>query len=863
MPASRSFRTPLTLAALICLLSACKDSVPPELSAPAKLLQVSGDNQSVVNGPAQASAPLVVKVLDPKDRPVKDVTVSWAASDPTARLSATSTTTDSVGEARVTWTLGESGDIQTVKATASQVNGAAVVFQGRNSVLSIGGGVTVGRENTRVLSVAPMPDLRISSSVRSSAVRSPRSSAPENRRLIVQFKPSAAGLNRAVALGPSGVSRILGVMRQTTASLATAGLIEREEASPTILTARITVAAGVELRSAMAALRADPRVASVSVDERLPMLGTYSAVALNPPARREIIRDGADRLNAPRFPNDGLILPTLWHYNMIDAPRAWATVTGNASVLVAVIDDGIRFDHPAIAANLTRDGYNFVTGGNRLDFPEPLCSGGSTLIPEPGYGPDPTAHDDLSWTGDCWSRSTIGNHGLHVAGTIGAAGNDGIGTTGINWNVRIRPVRVLDSTGSGSWFDIAQGILYAAGLPASDGRGGTVTAPSAARIINMSLGGGGSVVLQSAVAAAVNAGVLIVASAGNSQSNRPSYPASYPGVLSVVALGPDMQLSSYTNIGPNVSLSAPGGNFRSSGSAGVASTTWNFRTATPNYAYYQGTSMAAPHVAGVAALVLAAEPGLSGAQLRDRLQATAVPLGASGRDNRYGYGVVNAYNAVKNLTSPSYSRFVRLYNASTGDTVRTVRVDANGTYSIPRIAEGSYFLAAGEDDLGDSQIGLPGRRFGWYGGAAGPAAVTVSAAQTPKASVSLQIGMPRESKPNSTAAQANVLLLNSYVVGQINGTHPEAYFSVLVPRAGVYTFEATGLMGTCRYGIELDPVLTLTQADGSVVAENSNTPLLGSAFCSQISTSLTPGQYFVRVQGENSSIGQFALSVRG
>src|SRR5439155_15902542 len=177
-----------------------------------------------------------------------------------------------------------------------------------------------------------------------------------------------------------------------------------------------------------------------------------------------------------------------------------------------------RLDHPSMAANFTNDGYNFVTGGNRLSAAQAICAssgGGSTLLAEAGPGPSAVLPDDfLGFTGTCWVRNSLGDHGLHVSGTIGAPGNDAIGMTGLNWNVSIRPVRVLDITGSGSFFDVAQGILYAAGLPASDGMGGTVTAPSRAAVINMSLGGGNVSVMASAVTAATNAGSLIIASAG-------------------------------------------------------------------------------------------------------------------------------------------------------------------------------------------------------------------------------------------------------------------------------------------------------------------------------------------------------------
>src|SRR5207244_1747581 len=162
-----------------------------------------------------------------------------------------------------------------------------------------------------------------------------------------------------------------------------------------------------------------------------------------------------------------------WHYGMIDAPRAWDLTKGSASDTVAVVDDGIRFDHPDIAANLTSDGYDFVSVGS----PYPVCAGGTAdnTGDGDGYDPDPTdpVSYDYDFTNGCITGPrALGNHGLHVAGTIGAVGNNGEGGTGVNWTVRIRPVRVLDVIGSGAYYDVAQGILYRAVLP---GAGGTCT----------------------------------------------------------------------------------------------------------------------------------------------------------------------------------------------------------------------------------------------------------------------------------------------------------------------------------------------------------------------------------------------------
>jgi subtilisin family serine protease len=846
-------------------LAGCGDATPPELSAPARLEVVSGQEQQVVNGPAAAPNPLVVRLVDPKDRPVSGATVTWTASDPTAALSAASVITDAGGTARVEWTLGTSAGVQTVTATSPGLGNSAAVFTGRNTVLAITGGVTIAAGLPLALSAGALPRTPDRGPIRSSiGAPAPPEPGSGSRRVVVQFRAADPAAARAVATEGAALSRSLQTMRQTVAPLLGSGLVARMEASPAILATRLTLPDEAPLAEVLSLLRADARVQWAMVDEQVPMLDALAATELAAAAPATLVRGpGSPGALARLLPNEQLLVQTLWHYNMVDAPRAWATVTGSRDVLVAVVDDGIRFDHPAIAANLTSDGYNFVVGGDRLESPMPLCAGGTTLLPEPGYGPDPTAHDNLSWTGNCWERLVVGGHGLHVAGTIGAAGNDGIGTAGINWTVSIRPVRVLDTTGSGSWFDVAQGVLYAAGLPASDGQGGTVTAPAAARIINMSIGApGGAEVLRNAIAAASAAGSLVVAAAGNSQSSAPIYPAAYPEVVSVVALGPDFQLASYTNIGPGVSLSAPGGNFRSAGTAGVASTTWNFQTMTPNYAYYSGTSMAAPHVAGVAALVLAANPGLSNAQLRLRLESTAVPLGASGRDPRFGYGVVNAHRAVNNIVAPTPGRFVRVHDTVTGEAVRTVQTDASGAFSVSHLPAGRYHVVAGEDDGGDGGIGMRGRRFGWFGDGRGPAVVEIDAGSRSTGAAPILIGLPREAKPNHTLELANRLLVDGYVAGQINATHPQAYFAIPIPTAGTYTFETAGVLGSCGFGIELDTSLTLFDPAGVPLAVNADTPMEDSMFCSRISMQLDPGLYHVRVQGVGAATGQFVLSVR-
>jgi subtilisin family serine protease len=861
-------RTLLLVAGLTSAsMLACSNSEAPELSIPAKLTLVSGDAQTA-NG-AAVPTPLTVRVSDVRDNPRPGVTVNWSASD--GALSAASSTTDDQGLAKVTWTLGAAAGRQTVTATTPSITGAQVVFQANNGGV-ISGGITVqnappvafgsllskGAQDAGSV-FAPTGATRQFQPSRTAAQL--KAQGLPTRRLLVEFK-EIASVNR-IATGSAGIQANRYMMRNVLAPHLAMNRVSRMELSPAILTARVSVPDGVSLEQARAALEADPSVASVTEDRIYPMLAPHSRT----PA--EVVRFVGDVSASTQplagavtgvVPNDPFHLYAMWHYNLVDVPRAWKTQTGSKTVLVAVVDNGIRFDHPSMgllaASNITNDGYNFVAGGDRLPAPEPVCApagplGATTTLHENGPGPDPTAPDDLDFDpSGCWYRSDVGNHGLHVAGTIGAPGNDGVGIAGINWLVSIRPVRALDITGSGSFFDIAQGVLYAAGLPAAtDTLGHTVTAPSRAAIINMSLGGSANfAVLRNAVTAATNAGSLIIASAGNSESSRPSYPAGYPEVLAVAAVGPDLSISSYTNVGGNVSLSAPGGNFRSSSSSGVVSNTWDFVTGMPTYALYQGTSMSAPHVTGIAALVLAASPGLTNTQLRARLQNTAVHVGAPGRNDQYGYGLVNAYNAVTNTQGPTRALYVRVVNATTGTLAQQVKANADGSFSVARLPAATYYVFAGEDEAGDAIIGVPGRRFGWYGGASGPATITIT--NGGNGSASITVGTPAESKPHSTIATANKLVVNSYMVGQITATDQPGIFSIMLPAAGTYYFEAGSVLGTCGLGIELNTQLDILDATGATLASSDNAGIPGVPFCSAINGTVSSGgQFYMRVSG--------------
>ena len=655
--------------------------------------------------------------------------------------------------------------------------------------------------------------------------------------LIVTFRPSAVGAPRlgARALGVASVARVFGAaMRQRLAAIVPPGA-KVVGVSPAILRAKVRVADTTQRDAVAAALRRDPAVASVDRNRLIWLDEKFFR------ANRTTVPAAA----TPRATPDDPFYPfQAWHYGIIDLPRAWGITTGSPSVLVAVVDDGIRFDHPAIAGNLTADGYDFVSAVDSL----PLCAGGTitNAADGDGYDSDPTIPSSygLDTTGTCFLPDAFGGHGLHVAGTIGAVGNDGIGVSGVNWAVRIRPVRALGVGGFGETFDIAQGILYAAGLPADDGQGGTVQASPAASIINLSLGGpGDDPTLHDAIISAADAGALVVAAAGNDSTSDLFYPAAYPEVLAVAAVGPDGTAAPYSNFGSYVGIRAPGGNFAlGDATDGVTSTVWDFQAGAPDYAIAEGTSMATPHVSGVAALVLAREPALTAAELRTRLTSYAV-----GPASVYGAGLVDAYNSLTKTFGPPTQLFARLYAVATGAIVRTVTAQAGGAFAFDEVPDGNYFVFAGADEAGDGLIGMPGRVWGAFGGSATPD--TISVLGRGSHPVSFSIGFPAARQPNHSLQTASPLVIGGYVQAVLEDTLAADFYRVTVPTTGIYTFETSGWVGACGFALEEATSIALFDADGKLVTTTDFIDPTHFNFCSRLTRSLTPATYYVGVAG--------------
>ncbi len=354
-------------------------------------------------------------------------------------------------------------------------------------------------------------------------------------------------------------------------------------------------------------------------------------------------------------PNDPLYASNQWDLKTpgspdnepggVNMPPAWALNTGSASVVVAVIDTGI-LPHPDLAGRYLT-GYDMI-----VDSIVANDSNGRDADPtDPGDWVSQADIDTFPAEFNGCPISSSSWHGTHVAGTIGAIANNSAGIAGINWVSKILPVRVLGKCG-GSYTDIIDAISWAAGLHVP----GVPDNANPARVMNISIGGNTPCPsgLQLAITNAINAGSVIAVAAGNSGADAStSAPGNCSGVITVAATGRLGQRASYTNFGPLVEIAAPGG----SDGWSILSTLNTGTTVPAAYTYtaYQGTSMATPHVAGIASLILSAKPSLTPAQVLATIQTTAraFPTG-TGRDCTTalcGAGIINAAAALASITS--------------------------------------------------------------------------------------------------------------------------------------------------------------------------------------------------------------------
>lgn len=323
-----------------------------------------------------------------------------------------------------------------------------------------------------------------------------------------------------------------------------------------------------------------------------------------------------------------------WHFfdpvGGIKLPEAWDVTTGDPAIRVAVLDTGIRGDHEDLAGQWA-GGHDFVS---------------MRLFARDGDGRDADPTDP----GDFLFRRSSSWHGSHVSGTIAAATDNGLGVAGIAPDTTLMPIRVLGVGGSGSMSDIIDAMRWAVGLPVP----GVPSNATPARVLNLSLGGVGpfDVAMQAVVDEVIAAGATIVAAAGNESADvANATPASCMGLIAVAATDRNGELARYSNFGPGIEISAPGGDVQQPG-GGVLSTV-DLGTRTPQgdgYASYNGTSMATPHVAGVVALMLSVDPGLTPSEVLAKLQVSARPFPTGTRcaetATLCGSGILDAHAAV-------------------------------------------------------------------------------------------------------------------------------------------------------------------------------------------------------------------------
>ncbi len=287
-------------------------------------------------------------------------------------------------------------------------------------------------------------------------------------------------------------------------------------------------------------------------------------------------------ITANFMPNDNLYSKYQWNLPLIETVQGWQLTRGTQDVIVAVVDTGADLKHPDLRNQLL-PGYNVISDN---DNPQ----------------------DDVG-------------HGTHVTGVIAALVNNNLGVAGMTWYNKVLPVKVLDQTGAGSTYSVAQGIIWAA--------------DHGAKVMNLSLGNyADSSFLHDAIRYAYNKDVALIAASGNDNTERPGYPAAYPEVLAVAASDSQNNKAPFSNYGDYIDVTAPG--------VSIASTYPNNQ-----YAALSGTSMASPHVTALAALVRSTNPSLKNTEVYEIIRQTAQDLGTKGRDKYFGFGLIDVVKAVK------------------------------------------------------------------------------------------------------------------------------------------------------------------------------------------------------------------------
>ena len=441
-------------------------------------------------------------------------------------------------------------------------------------------------------------------------------------------------------------------------------------------------------------------------------------------------------------PDDPVYAMQAWHYEALNLPAAWAIEDGTSAaepVPVAVLDTG-AFVHPDM--EWATVGANFVNWA----LGSPAASEGTIE--------------------NFYTNAGGSDHGTHVAATIAALTDNGLGVAGVNWNVVPTAVKVLGASGGGSFAGIIEGVYWAAGDEQAS-YGGHVN-PFHARVINMSLGG----LIGEACSPeldelfqevyAMSGAITVVAAGNDAGASEPYFPASCDSVITVGASGITGARAWYSNYGPYIDVMAPGGDSDydhpadSDYPATVVSATVPWQTGVAGYGFKEGTSMASPHVAGVVSLMLAQEPDLTLDEVRQRLHDASMPLTlaecnvpASGYDglNLCGAGLLDAEAALlgTNLSADQLGAVIyavryeetaptirfgdlgSLENLAGYSTNATANTDGSWSYQLADLPAGDYLMVGIEQRDPAEGVGTLDRF--------GVAEVTVTAGQTSAANI--------------------------------------------------------------------------------------------------------------------------------
>ncbi len=456
--------------------------------------------------------------------------------------------------------------------------------------------------------------------------------APVEGEVIVGFKPQAEALRKYTLSAKASKTDANAQLTQRAAMLG--GRLKRPLLSVQAVSnqAQVMKVAGLDAKTLARELAADPDVAYAVPNGRkraytAPNDPLYPAAAT-----------GA-RINGPDSGQWYLRAPSGAVVSAINIEAAWAYTQGTASTVVAVLDTGVRFDHPdlgrAASGGQLLLGYDFVS---------------NTAVANDGNSRDDDPSDPGDWVTSADLRSSTFSgcsvtpsswHGTATASLVAAAANNGLGMAGAAPGVRVLPVRVLGKC-FGTDADIQAGMLWAAGISVA----GVPDNPNPARVINLSLGGDGlcDAAYADVIAQVLARGVVIVAAAGNTAGGAVNVPANCSGVIGVTALRHAGTKVGFSDLGPEVSIAAPGGNCinitagspclypllaaTNKGIQGPTTSAW-----TDSYDISVGTSFSSPLVAAVVGLMVSAQPNLTPAEVRQMLQASARPFPTTGGDN--------------------------------------------------------------------------------------------------------------------------------------------------------------------------------------------------------------------------------------